>query len=215
MKIQTLILMGLAVAAVLFFTCQKEKANQLSKQYLEELTKNAQLTVEMAGVQSKLVGAIATEQDLKSQLAMSNKKLASLIKDRGEKLTEIDRLKLSFDSLSAQYATTPKIDSTGGCIVGIDTTLGKLKLDGWTRCDSLGAFVSLKAEISPIRLQLFKTKKAKDLMRYYVQVAPEDSSFLSVDSLEVMFKPDKPSFWQKNALYIGIVGGIATYFLLK
>ena len=211
-----LITVGLVIILALFFNCERNRANRLNFEYLKEVAKNATLIKESADTYSKLTAAVATEEALKSQLVISNKELSKLVKSRNEKVMEYNSLKLKFENLQTAFNTVSEIDSAGRCIVPIDTVLGKVNLVGRTKCDSSGGRVEFDTlQISPIRLQLFKTKAKTGLWNYYVTLSQEDSSFLAVDSLEIMFTETKPSFLQKHAWKIGIVAGVATILLLK
>ena len=215
-KKKTLITVGFIIVLAVFFNYERNKASRLNFQYLKEVAKNAILVKESTDIYSKITAAVATEEALKSQLQVSNKELAKLVKSRNEKVQEYNALKLRFENLQTSFNTVSEIDSSGRCIVPIDTTLGKVKLFGRTKCDSSGGRVEFDTfQISPIRLQLYKTKAQTGLWHYYISLPSEDSSFIAVDSLEVMFTEPKPSFLQKHAWKIGVLTGVATILLLK
>lgn len=176
-----------------------------------ELMGKNELEKETASLYSKY----ALEVKRVEKFATLSDSLKKKLERRGEEVRQATSAVLRYKSLYAEIQGKVSIDTvtvpdSSQCRVDFERKVGRIEVRGFSLCPS--GLVEIMLKQDPLKIDLYLTETKAGLFRSYLET--NDSS-LVVEDLSIHYKRDRPSFWQRHWLKLGIGAGLVTYMVLK
>jgi hypothetical protein len=211
LRFQTYIIAALLVGIAGVYLYGGYQQRRLRDALQTELIGKNELEKETASLYSKY----ALEVKRVEKFAALSDSLKKRLERRGEELRQASSAVLRYKSLYAEIQGKVSIDTvtvpdSDECRIDFEKKIGRITVHGESFCPS--GLVTLRLDQDPLKLDLYLTETRSGLFRSYLET--NDSNLL-VEELNVHYEPERPSFWQRHWLKLGMGAGVITYVLLK